>query len=260
MEECIAELAADKENAVAQLTATTQAVVQDVAALKERLEEMQSKALKSMATKEEVERQFGQLKLDKDATIERLSNVTGTLDAAVKDAVRAAMKDVPERELERVKASLKPDNLKELSSPHSAALLQSPPKTIHAFEVFAHLQFRDPPSCGNVDQWPITTVTLVRSCDASSLASAVAPGRQCVTRLLASHGAAGPEQRWEYVTCDGIDNLSHISTHHLTRRKPLPRGSCNFNVYSVKWFQAWLRSSPDEAITNADVRSPKLSN
>eukprot|EP00971_Amphidinium_carterae_P120193 2381136-Amphidinium_carterae.1 len=129
MEERIAELAADKENAVAQLTATTQAAVQDVAALKERMEEMQSMALQSMATKEEVEKQFGQLKLHKDATIERLSSMTGTLDAAVKDAVSAAMKDGPERELERVKASLK-----ELSSPEGGGVLQSRPKTIHAFD------------------------------------------------------------------------------------------------------------------------------
>eukprot|EP00971_Amphidinium_carterae_P275403 5464597-Amphidinium_carterae.1 len=77
------------------------------------MEEMQSMALQSMATREEVEKQFGQLKLDKDATIERLSSVTGALDAAVKDAVSAARKDGPEQELQRVKAS----TLKELSSP-----------------------------------------------------------------------------------------------------------------------------------------------
>eukprot|EP00971_Amphidinium_carterae_P234873 4660717-Amphidinium_carterae.1 len=91
----------DLKHAVAQLTDTTQAAVQDVAALKERMEEMQSKALQSMATREEVEKHFGQLKLEKDASIERLSSVTGALDAAVKDAVSAAMKDGLERELER---------------------------------------------------------------------------------------------------------------------------------------------------------------
>eukprot|EP00971_Amphidinium_carterae_P035340 695875-Amphidinium_carterae.1 len=125
MEERIAKLEADKDNAVAQLT-----VVQDVVALKERLEEM-----------------------------------------------------------------------------------QVPLPTIHAFDVFAHLQLGNMTQCGNVYQWPIT-VTLVRSCDASSLASALAPCklcvfnehakcwvdtealRQCVTRLLLSDGAAGGQQRW----------------------------------------------------------------
>eukprot|EP00971_Amphidinium_carterae_P290113 5760184-Amphidinium_carterae.1 len=142
---------------------------------------MQSMALQRMATKEEVEKQFGQLKLHKDATIERLSSVTGALDAAVKDAVSAAMKDGPERELQRVKASLK-----ELRrSQGAAALLQSPPKTIHSFDVFAHLQLLENPTiwslttCGNVWQAPII-VTLVRSCDASSLASTVAPCNFCI--------------------------------------------------------------------------------
>eukprot|EP00971_Amphidinium_carterae_P214335 4253637-Amphidinium_carterae.1 len=82
----------DLKHTVAQLTNTTQAAVQDVAALKERMEEMQLMALKSMATKEEVEKQFDQLKRDKDATMERLSSVTGALDvdhAAVEDAVSA---------------------------------------------------------------------------------------------------------------------------------------------------------------------------
>eukprot|EP00971_Amphidinium_carterae_P258323 5127336-Amphidinium_carterae.1 len=178
------------------------------------------------------------------------------------------MKDGLERELERVKAS----TLKELSSPQ---VQSPPPTTIHAFDVFAHLTLGNFTRCGNVRQYPIT-VTLVRGSDASSLASAVAPScklcyyshckvwvddtealRQCVTGLLASHGAAGGQQRWAYVTWYGIDNLSYIDTDDLEKRKPLPPGSCeSLDEGSVEWFQAWLRScSPDEAITNADVIS-----
>mmetsp|Transcript_38007 Transcript_38007/g.87842 ORF Transcript_38007/g.87842 Transcript_38007/m.87842 type:complete len:453 (+) Transcript_38007:73-1431(+) len=260
----------DLKHMVTQLTdgqGAAQVAVHDVAALKERMEEF--------------EKQFHQLKFDKDATIERLSNVKGALDAAVKDAVSAAMKDGPERELERVKASLN-----ELSSPQNhlnAAPPQSPPRTTHAFDVFAHLKFSDRTICGNVQQWQIR-VTLVRSSNRSILVSDVAPCKlchekrktwvddtealhQCVTGLLASH-AGGPEQRWAYVAGCSIDNLSSIREWDLQKRKPLPPGSCNLlDMQSVEWLQAWLRNcSPDVAITDADVKRgtrhyyPKRSN
>eukprot|EP00971_Amphidinium_carterae_P150199 2977238-Amphidinium_carterae.1 len=239
------------------------------------MEEMQSMALKSMEMREEVEKQFRQLKLDKDATIERLSAVTGTLDAAVKDAVSAAMKDGPEQELKRVKASLKA-----LSSPQGGGVLQSPPRTtIHHLEFFAHLRLESISSTHSRTQYQIT-VTLVRGSDASSLASAVAPScklcsendkwwprkwvhdpealRQCVTGLLGSRGAASGQQRWAYVAYCRIDNLSYIDTRDLEDRKPLPPDVFH-DVASVDWLQAWLRSSSEEAITDADVRRPERS-
>eukprot|EP00971_Amphidinium_carterae_P297037 5900949-Amphidinium_carterae.1 len=148
-------------------------------------------ALRSTATKEEIDEQSNPFTLALQSTalsstaakeeIDEQSNPfmlalqsTRTLDAAVKDAVRA------------------------------------PPTTIHSFDVFACLDVGERTERDGINQRPIT-VTLLRSSDGSTLASALAPCKrcftgfsfwvdtpqalhQCVTRLMASNGVAG--QRW----------------------------------------------------------------
>eukprot|EP00971_Amphidinium_carterae_P284344 5645258-Amphidinium_carterae.1 len=207
-------------NAVAQLTdeqGTTQATVQDVSvevsALSERLEDMQSMALRSMAMKEEIDEQLSRCKLDKDAAIERL-------DAAVQDAVSAAMKNAPEQELERVKASLK-----ELRSPNRRAA---------PIEMFAFLTFKvrdlhiSIPRYGSDGTSYSIFVTILRS-DGLKLGSTMAPCKlyqwpgknskdtvryvddteklhECITRLFAKRGL-GPLLCWEHVALEErIDN------------------------------------------------------
>mmetsp|Transcript_30390 Transcript_30390/g.66846 ORF Transcript_30390/g.66846 Transcript_30390/m.66846 type:complete len:542 (-) Transcript_30390:425-2050(-) len=139
--------------------------------------------------------QFSQFKLEKDANMERVSSVP---HAAVKDAVSALT------------------------------------TTIHSFNIFACLDFEEEiPSNPRKQQY--ITVTLLRSSDGSTVASAPTPCKfsyryyynwgfshwiddtealhQCVTRLMASKGAAG--LRWAYFTHSPlvITNLSYICIH-----------------------------------------------
>jgi len=237
-----AELAKAQSTMQAELRALKQAV--DESLTQRRTIDAEVEKLASMEGV--VNEQLSKLKVDMDVAMAKLTSVSTSVDATVKDAVNLAVKDGVANDLEQhVKAA--------------AASMQ----VSETFDVFVHLHlgYGGPASATLVrSDGSRASETLPKACtmhwSGSFFWVVDVPGLQHrVAELLDNNGFGAA--RWTYVFGHSfpLGNVSHVLQEDLLQRGHLLEDSA-LKWWSLEWFQKWLRSS-GERITEKDVRSAR---